>query len=195
MNTDPYKKILEQKKLIEKRKAEFQKRKKERRKKNLILAAIAIASVILVVLLFKQVKRKVMPETPTFNKTGELIFLDTMSHVKAKINIEIADNEHQRQIGLMNRDSLNFNEGMLFIFPVSQIQSFWMLNTKFSLDIFYADSNKRIINFYKYTEPLTRKPYPSTAPVKYVVEAKGGLVDSTGIAIGDEIRWIEIPKK
>jgi hypothetical protein len=195
LSTDPYKKILEQKKRLEKRKVEIARRKKEKKKRNFILAAIAIASVVLLLLLIKQVKKKEMPDEASFKKEGELIFLDTLTHVKAQINIEIADNEHKRQIGLMNRESLKSNEGMLFIFPVSQMQSFWMLNTKFPLDIFYADSNKRIITIYKNTQPLTRKPYPSTAPSQYVIEGKGGLADSTGIAIGDEIRWIEIPEK
>ncbi len=195
MSADPYKKILEQKKRIEKRKAEIALKKKERKKTKIIWISIGAALIILVSLLINFSKKNEMPKGNNFNKDGELIFLDTISHVKMKVNVEIADNEYTRQSGLMNRDSLKLNEGMLFIFPNSQIQAFWMMNTKFPLDIFYADSNKKVITIYKNTEPLTKKLYPSNAPSKYVVETKAGLADSTGIVVGDEIRWLEILKK
>ncbi len=128
-------------------------------------------------------------------RNGELIFLDTLSHVKFKLNVEIADNEYQLQKGLMHRVSISYNEGMLFIFPHSEVHSMWMKSTKFSLDIIFADSNKKVITIHKHTEPLSRKVYFSSAPSKYAVEVKAGLVDSTGIALGDEIRWFEMLKK
>lgn len=195
MSTDPYKKILEQKKRIEKRKAEIARKKKERKKLKIILTAIGAALIVLISLLLHYSKKYEMPDDKKSNRNGELIFLDTLSHVKFKLNVEIADNEYQLQKGLMYRDSISYDEGMLFIFPHSEVHSMWMKSTKFPLDIVFADSNKKIITIHKNTEPLSRKVYFSKGPSKYAVEVKAGLVDSTGIALGDEIRWFEMLKK
>ena len=53
----------------------------------------------------------------TFTKEGELTFTDSLGTLKAKIDLEIADNEYERQLGLMNRNEMKENQGMLFIFP------------------------------------------------------------------------------
>lgn len=195
MSTDPYKRILEQKKLIEKRKAEIARKKKEKKKLKIIWTAIGAALIVLILLLIHYYKINEMPDSKDLYRNGELIFLDTLSHVKFKLNVKIADNEYQLQKGLMNRDSITYDEGMLFIFPHSDTHSMWMKDTKFPLDIVFADSNKKVITIHKNTEPLSRKVYFSSAPSKYAVEVKAGLVDSTGIALGDEIRWFEMLKK
>ena len=62
-----------------------------------------------------------------------------LEHLKAKIDLEIADSEYERQLGLMNRKEMKENEGMLFIFPQQEYQSFWMRNTLISLDIMFVN--------------------------------------------------------
>ena len=85
-----------------------------------------------------------------FKKEGELTFVDSVDNLIVKIDIEIADNEYQRQLGLMNRESMEEMQGMLFIFPQERYQSFWMLNTIFSLDIIFVNSNKEIVTIQKH---------------------------------------------
>jgi hypothetical protein len=60
----------------------------------------------------------------TFKKEGELTFTDSLGNTKIKIDLEIADNEYERQLGLMNRKSMEENQGMLFIFEFERMQSF-----------------------------------------------------------------------
>ena len=120
----------------------------------------------------------------SFAKDGELFFTDSLGRERLKINIEIAQDEFKRQLGLMKRSEMNNDEGMLFIFPNSEMQSFWMLNTRIPLDIIYADSNKTIITIHKNTAPLSLSSYPSSAPSNYVVEVKAGVTDSLGIIVG-----------
>ena len=126
----------------------------------------------------------------TFKKEGELTFTDSMGNAKIKINLEIADNEYERQLGLMNRKSMGENQGMLFIFPLERMQSFWMRNTLIPLDIIFINKVKEIITIHKNTKTLSTQSYPSTAPAIYVLEVVGGFTDQYKIVIGDKIYWM-----
>ena len=126
----------------------------------------------------------------TFKKEGELTFVDTLGNPIIKIDIEIADNEYERQLGLMNRKSMEQMQGMLFIFPQERMQSFWMLNTMFSLDILFINSNKETVTIHKNTTPLSEQSYPSSEPAIYVLEVNAGFCDEHGINLGDKVFWI-----
>lgn len=128
----------------------------------------------------------------TFTKEGELIFSDSLGNEKIKIDIEVADTEYERQLGLMNRKEMNENQGMLFIFPDEQFRSFWMLNTLISLDMLFVNRERQIVTIHKNTTPLSQQSYPSTAPAVYVVEVIGGFTDKHNIKVGDKINWMRI---
>lgn len=125
-----------------------------------------------------------------FTKEGELTFTDSLGNEIIKIDIEIADNDYERQLGLMNRKSMEQNQGMLFIFPSERYQSFWMLNTLFSLDILFVNQNKEIVTIHKNTKPLSSQSYPSSKPALYVLEVVAGFTDIYNINEGDKIFWI-----
>jgi len=125
-----------------------------------------------------------------FKKEGELTFTDSLGNAKIKIDLEIADNEYERQLGLMNRKSMEENQGMLFIFPNERMQSFWMRNTLIALDMLFINKDKEIITIHKNTETLSAKSYASTAPAIYVVELVGGFTDKYKIVVGDKIFWM-----
>jgi uncharacterized membrane protein (UPF0127 family) len=126
----------------------------------------------------------------TFKKEGELTFTDSLGNTKIKIDLEIADNEYERQLGLMNRKSMEENQGMLFIFEFERMQSFWMRNTLIPLDILFINKDKKIVTIHKNTKTLSAQSYPSTAPAIYVVELVGGFTDKHNIVIGDKIFWM-----
>lgn len=125
-----------------------------------------------------------------FKKEGELTFTDSVGNQIIKIDIEIADNDYERQLGLMNRQSMEEMQGMLFIFPEERFQSFWMLNTLFSLDILFINSNKEIVTIHKNTTPLSEQSYPSSKPAIYVLEVNAGFCERHNIKLGDKIYWI-----
>ncbi len=125
-----------------------------------------------------------------FKKEGELTFANSTDKEITKIDIEIADNDYERQLGLMNRKSMGENQGMLFIFPAERYQSFWMLNTLFSLDILFINSNKEIVTIHKNTAPISEQSYPSSKPAIYVLEVVAGFTDKYNIKEGDRIYWI-----
>jgi uncharacterized membrane protein (UPF0127 family) len=126
----------------------------------------------------------------TFTKEGELTFTDSLGILKTKIEIEIADNYYERQLGLMNRNEMKENQGMLFIFDKLELQSFWMRNTLISLDIMFVDNQKKIVTIHKNTKILSDNSYPSSQPSVYVVEVLAGFTDRHNIQVGDKINWM-----
>lgn len=125
---------------------------------------------------------------PLFTHEGTLSFISATAGDTVKtIDIEIADNPNERMMGLMHRQKMPYNQGMLFIFDRSERQSFWMRNTRFALDIMYVDSNLRIIDIHRFTKPFSDAPIPSSAPAQFVVETTAGFSDKFGIQEGDAI--------
>ena len=125
-----------------------------------------------------------------FKKEGELTISDSFGNNKAKIDIEIADDDYSRQLGLMNRKGMEDNQGMIFIFDEERMQSFWMLNTLFSLDMIFINKENRIVTIQKNTTPLSQQSYPSSKPALFVLEVVGGFSDSHNIKEGDVVHWI-----
>jgi hypothetical protein len=127
--------------------------------------------------------------TYTFQKEGDLVFTSHNGDTISKIEIEIADDDQQRELGLMMRRDMKEDNGMLFIFPYETLQAFWMKNTIIPLDILYVNSQNEIVKIYKNTEPYSEKSLPSGKPSLYVVEVNGGYTDKYGIKEGNKIVW------
>ena len=126
-----------------------------------------------------------------FKKEGELTISDSLGNSKVKIDIEIADDDYSRQLGLMNRKDMEENQGMIFIFDEERVQSFWMLNTLFSLDMIFINKENRIVTIHKNTTPLSQQSYPSSKPALFVLEVVGGFSDNHNIKVGDVVHWIK----
>ncbi len=129
-----------------------------------------------------------------FKKEGELTITDSLGNSKIKIDLEIAKTEYERQLGLMNRNTMEENQGMLFIFQVERLQSFWMRNTLIPLDIIFINKNNEIVTIHKNTKVLSTQSYPSSEPAIYVLEVNGGFTDRKNIVKGDKIFWVETKK-
>ncbi len=126
-----------------------------------------------------------------FKKDGVLTFSDSTGNIKAKIDVQIANTDFDRQLGLMFRKSMSENQGMLFIFPQESVQSFWMRNTYISLDMIFVNTNKKIITVHKNTKILSDQSYQSTGPAKYVIEVDAGFSNRFKIKVGDKVNWIK----
>ena len=155
-------------------------------KKILILLGL-----VLVVLACKDTPEKVVTTTPvTFKKEGELsIHNSKTDSVVTRLNIEIADSDYETQTGLMYREEMAENQGMLFIFPDEAMRSFYMKNTKFPLDIIYINKELRIGSIQKNAQPLDESGLPSLAPAQYVLEVNAGLADQWGLEQGDRVTF------
>jgi uncharacterized membrane protein (UPF0127 family) len=124
-----------------------------------------------------------------FKKQGEVFFQDSVKTLIKKIDVEIAETDNNRHQGLMFREGMTEDQGMLFIFSKEEPQSFYMKNTIMSLDIIFINNKKEIVKIHKNTEPYSEKSLPSLRPALYVVEVIAGFTDKYNIKEGSLIDW------
>lgn len=104
--------------------------------------------------------------------------------------VEIAATDESRARGLMFRDAMADDHGMLFVFESEQPLAFWMKNTKIPLDILYFDSQRKLVSISAGVPPCTTQfcpSYPSAAPARYTLELNAGLATKLQLAPGDEL--------
>ena len=101
--------------------------------------------------------------------------------------IEVAATQEERNIGLMNRERLGQQSGMLFDFHEERNVSFWMRNTLIGLDMIFISEDGIIKHIHENAIPLDETPIPSTQPVRYVLEINGGLSSQIGLKAGDKV--------
>ena len=102
-------------------------------------------------------------------------------------NIEIADNDFLRSYGLMNRNSLDKSNGMLFIYPNVKEVSMWMKDTLIPLDIIFIKQDGIISKIMHNAKPLDKSLINSEGEVLAVLELNGGLTKLLNIKVGDKI--------
>ena len=105
-----------------------------------------------------------------------------------RFKVEIADTDVERAKGLMYRESLPRDRGMLFQFDEMAERSFWMKNTYIPLDIIYIASDGKIVSIARNTTPFSESPIPSFGPANGVLEINGGQAAELGIEPGDTVR-------
>lgn len=138
-----------------------------------------------------QTKKEIKTTEVSFKKEGELSIYQGDSLKIGNIDIEIADNEYERQTGLMYRTSMEQNQGMLFIFEDEQPRSFYMKNTSIPLDILFIDSNNTIINTIENAAPLSEESLRSQGAAQYVLELNAGMIQMWKLQSGDRIKFTQ----
>jgi hypothetical protein len=103
-----------------------------------------------------------------------------------RFQVELADEPAERQLGLMERKSLDQDRGMLFVFPEDQVLAFWMKNTLIPLSIAYIDSFGVIREIHD-MEPFSLRPVSSLVSVRYALEVNQGRFSELGIEPGHKV--------
>ncbi|MFH0877724.1 MAG: DUF192 domain-containing protein [Candidatus Omnitrophota bacterium] len=111
------------------------------------------------------------------------------------LKVELADTQSERQRGLMFRQQLAPQAGMLFIFPRQDMWGFWMKNTLIPLDIIWLDNQGIVVDIVRDAMPVASEEPPTFKPVaaaRYVLEANAGFAQRNDIRVGDRARfkWI-----
>ncbi len=106
------------------------------------------------------------------------------------LTAEVAATDPQRAQGLMHRRMLPENRGMLFVFPYTAPQSFWMMNTYVPLSIAFLDENGTIVNIAD-MKPLTTDSHRSTKPARYALEMNLGWFARRGIKPGAKVEGLK----
>jgi uncharacterized membrane protein (UPF0127 family) len=117
----------------------------------------------------------------------EHLSIETAQGVR-NFEVEIADDERERERGLMFRREMAREHGMLFDFNPAQPVSFWMHNTHLSLDIIFIGPDGRILNIAESATPYSDAALPSRGVARGVLEINAGLSREMGIAPGDRVR-------
>ena len=121
------------------------------------------------------------------NLPRDVLLVETGSS-QYRFEVEVADDPAERAEGLMYRQSLADNAGMLFLYPQPQPVEFWMKNTPLSLDIVFVRADGTIARIAANTTPMSEDRIPSREPVLAVLEVKAGIMQQLGIVVGDRLR-------
>jgi uncharacterized membrane protein (UPF0127 family) len=108
-----------------------------------------------------------------------------------RYQVELATSDETRARGLMFRDQMPDDHGMLFIHEREELQAYWMKNTKIALDILYFDAQRRLVSQSRDVPPCSAgdrcPPYPSSGPARYVLELNAGQAEKLGLADGTKL--------
>jgi uncharacterized membrane protein (UPF0127 family) len=117
----------------------------------------------------------------------DIVLVETGSS-QYRFEVEVADDAAERSEGLMFRESLADNAGMLFLYQETRLVDFWMKNTPLSLDIVFVREDGTIARIAENTTPMSQDLIPSGEPVRAVLEVKAGTMHQLGVKAGDRIR-------
>ena len=147
-----------------------------------------ILFVIISLLLVACQQQKQQSDTTNTAAANTIIIKTNASDIK--LNVEIADSPEEWQQGLMHRESLDENSGMLFVFDEENYRSFWMKNTLIPLDVIFVSANGTIIDIKEDFQPCKTQiceSYKSREKARYVLEANGGFAEANSVSIGDSV--------
>ncbi len=112
------------------------------------------------------------------------------SNLDIVVFVELAETQNEISRGLMFRNELAPNHGMLFIFNQEQHSAFWMKNVLIPLDIIFISAGLKVMSITKNVQPCVTNPCPlyrSKGPAKYVLEVNAGFAAKHKIATGDKV--------
>ncbi|MBX3359511.1 MAG: DUF192 domain-containing protein [Phycisphaeraceae bacterium] len=119
-----------------------------------------------------------------------------------KFFLEIVADNDSRMKGLMHRDHIDDDGGMIFVFPFPDRQAFWMGNCEVDMDILYLDSSGRVVSTAEMKKERPRGPdeteqqydarmprYPSRFAAQFAIEVQAGMVKRLGVKAGDLVQF------
>jgi uncharacterized membrane protein (UPF0127 family) len=109
------------------------------------------------------------------------------------VTAELAVTDEERARGLMFRDKVLPEQGMLFVFEEEDLHSFWMKNTLIPLDMLWLGRDRRIIHIARNVPPCAAEPCPTYGPeipALFVLELKAGQADVLGLKLQDRLEFV-----
>jgi uncharacterized protein len=128
-------------------------------------------------------------DTTQPEQAGPVVLLESAEGGDVVVEVEIADTDEERQVGLMNRESLPDDAGMIFLFDEDVSGGFWMKNTLIPLSIAFADADGTIVRILD-MEPCEADPceiYDPGVPYRSALEVNQGAFADWGVAEGDRL--------
>ena len=138
----------------------------------------------------KQMKKNLMKNVPDEQHTTTT----SEQYIDLPLHVEIPDTDNKFKLGLMFRESLDIDKGMLFIFEEVGQHSFHMKNTRIPLDVAFVKEDGTIESI-KELDPYTTLPVSSDGEVLFAIEANRGWFAENNVEVGDEIVLSEVKDK
>lgn len=152
------------------------------------LSIVLCCSAIFLIACGEKKSEPLIQDTVRFNKEGSVTIVSSAGDtLKSTLEIEFAETDYEIQTGLMYRDKMEKNQGMLFVFKQEAPHSFYMKNTLIPLDLLFIRSDSTIARIAKDALPMDESSIPSGEPVQFVLEIKAGRSEAWGLNTGDRI--------
>ncbi len=140
----------------------------------------------------------VTPQPSTLQSEGQQFDYEirTVEIGDTILDVEIADDNDKITQGLMFRDPLQPNRGMLFVFNDTRQWQFWTMNMKFSIDMVWLDADGKVVYIVENAEPCIDAAHASSCtfspdePASYVLEVNAGFVQEHNITEGSVMRFL-----
>jgi hypothetical protein len=121
------------------------------------------------------------------NDHPDVVSISTASGTEVRFVVEIARTPAERSRGLMHRDRLEADEGMLFVYEAEQPVTMWMRDTRIPLDMLFIGAEGTIVKIRERAVPYSEEVINSEKPVVAVLEVNGGTASRYGIRPGDRV--------
>jgi hypothetical protein len=122
------------------------------------------------------------------------VILEPPGHPPAEVTVEIASTGRQIQRGLMYREYMPAEHGMLFLMREERVHSFWMRNTLIPLDMIFIGKDMTVAGVVANAEPLTDTSRRVDRPSYWVLEVNGGWAAAHHVQAGTPVRFRDVPE-
>jgi len=129
--------------------------------------------------------------TPTALPSPQVIVQTQREEVTVRVELALTPAEQNQ--GLMYRDRLAPDAGMLFVFPQAGSHPFWMRNTQIPLDILFIGDDRIITGIVRDARPETIEPRGGGFVSRTALEVNSGWVEEYGVRVGDRVRYEGVP--
>ena len=113
----------------------------------------------------------------------------------ATVDVEVVWRDHDLEQGLMYRENLAPDAGMLFLMPKEEQQTFWMHNTLIPLDMIFITHDLKVAGVVANAAPETDTRRQVDAPSLYVLEVNGGWAAAHHVAAGTQVSFVRVPPR
>jgi len=120
-------------------------------------------------------------------KRGSVVLAGSQG--ERKVVVEVVSSPRAVERGLMYRQHLPVDEGMLFLMGEEDIQSFWMRNTLIPLDMIFIGKDMKVVGIVENAEPRSEISRTINKPSSYVLEVNGGWSAKNGIGAGATVTF------
>ena len=142
-----------------------------------------------------RIEASARPTAPVPATTTPLVILEPPGADPVRVRVEVAATNRDRMRGLMFRERMDADAGMIFLFDRAKHNVFWMHNTLLPLDMIFITTDMRVLGVVESATPQTDDPRGVEGDSQYVLEVNAGYARAHGIGPGTRVRFENISQR